>query len=260
MTGALKGCVKRSLIKILLVFVFLGAWQIGVMVFGVKEFILPSPIATFAHLVVPELASKYSWFTHILTTVTEICVGFVVTTVAAILIASLMILSKLIDSIATPLIAFFNSLPKIALAPLFLIWFGYGIIPTALIAMMISFFPIVINTYAGLNDVDPDLLDLIRYLHSSKWQLFLKIRLPNCLPYIFSGLRISSTLCVVGAIVGEFVASESGLGYLMMTAEGALDTPVMFASLVLISLFGLALFGSIRLLERLLMPWQVSER
>jgi NitT/TauT family transport system permease protein len=110
-----------------------------------------------------------------------------------------------------------------------------------------------------LNAVEEDLLDLVRYLHASKWQVFLKIRLPNSLPYIFSGFKISTTLCVVGAIVGEFIASTQGLGYLIKSSQGTMDTPPMFASLMLISLLGLLFFGAISVLERRVMPWQGSK-
>jgi NitT/TauT family transport system permease protein len=129
-------------------------------------------------------------------------------------------------------------------------------LPNIMIAVLIGFFPVVINTAAGLNAVEEDLLDLVRYLHASTFQVFLKIRLPNSLPYIFSGFKISATLCVVGAIVGEFIASTQGLGYLIKSSQGTMDTPPMFASLILISALGLSFFGMISLIERWVMPWQ----
>ena len=128
-----------------------------------------------------------------------------------------------------PIIILFNSLPKIALAPLFLMWFGYGMIPNILVATMIAFFPVVINTTTGLNEVENDLLDLVHYLNASKLQVFLKIRIPNSLPYIFAGFKIAATMCVVGAIVGEFIASSKGLGYLLRDAQAFINTPPMFA-------------------------------
>ena len=140
---------------------------------------------------------------------------------------------------------------EIALAPLFLLWFGYGILPNTLIAVLIAFFPVIINTAAGLNAVDDDLLDLVRYLHGSKWQVFTKIRIPNALPYMFAGFMMSATLCVVGAIVGEFIASSRGLGFVIQSAQALIDTPTMFASLLVIAALGLSLFGAIVLVERL---------
>jgi NitT/TauT family transport system permease protein len=252
----LKTLMRKHAMKFLALISILILWQIVVMVFRIKEFILPSPLTIFAHLVVPEVAVKYQWLTHIGTTFSEIVISFVVTAIVGIAVAIVMTWSSILRQIITPIIILFNSLPKIALAPLFLLWFGYGIVPNVMIAFMIAFFPIVINTFTGLNAVDEDLLDLVRYLHASRWQIFLKIQLPNSLPYIFSGFKISATLCVVGAIVGEFIASTQGLGFLMKSAQGYMDTPPMFASLILISILGLSFFGCIALLERWTMPWE----
>jgi len=116
------------------------------------------------------------------------------------------------------------------------------------------FFPIVINTATGLGEVKEDLLDLVRYLKASQWQIFLKIRFPNALPYIFSGLKISSTMCVVGAIMGEFIASDKELGYIIINSQFSLDTPAIFAALIVVSLIGFLLFGLVSLAESLLMP------
>lgn len=237
---------------------FLFLWQVVVMTFQVKEFILPSPLTVFAHLLVPKLAANYHWLRHIRTTLVEILISFSFTALAGVFVAIAITWSKVLRQMITPIITLFNSLPKIALAPLFLLWFGFGIVPNVLIAFLIAFFPVVINTAAGLNAVEEDLLDLVRYLHATKWQIYLKIKLPNSLPYIFSGLKISTTLCVVGAIVGEFVASTQGLGYLIKSSQGVMDTPPMFASLILISALGLCFFGFISLLERWVMPWQVT--
>jgi len=238
---------------------FLLLWQIVVTAFHIKEFILPSPLRVFAYLLLPDLAPKYHWLKHITTTLGEMLISFSATALLGVFVAILMTWSVFLRRMITPIIALFNSLPKIALAPLFLLWFGFGIIPNILIAVLIAFFPVVINTAAGLNAVEEDLLDLVRYLHASKWQVFLKIRLPNSLPYIFSGFKISTTLCVVGAIVGEFIASTQGLGYLIKASQGTMDTPPMFASLILISFLGLLFFGAISMIERLVMPWQGSK-
>lgn len=250
--------IRKHAPKLLTLLAGLALWQIGVMVFEIKEFILPAPLTILAHLVVPKYAAQYQWLTHISTTLSEILISFCVTAAIGIGAAILMTWSRLLRQIITPIIILFNSLPKIALAPLFLLWFGYGILPNVMIAFLVAFFPIVINTFTGLNAVDEDLLDLVRYLHASKWQIFIKIQLPNSLPYIFSGFKISATLCVVGAIVGEFIASTRGLGFLMKSAQGYMNTALMFASLLLISLLGVGFFSGIALLERWLMPWEES--
>lgn len=250
--------IRKHYTKLLTLLAVLALWQIGVMVFEVKEFILPAPLTILAQLFLPSYAAQYQWLTHISTTLSEILLSFCVTAVVGIAAAILMTWSRILRQIITPIIILFNSLPKIALAPLFLLWFGYGIIPNVMIAFLVAFFPIVINTFTGLNAVDEDLLDLVRYLHASKWQIFVKIQLPNSLPYIFSGFKISTTLCVVGAIVGEFIASTKGLGFLMKSAQGYMNTALMFASLLLISMLGVGFFGCIALLERWLMPWESS--
>ncbi len=251
--------IRKHCVSWLSLLAFFVLWQIVVMALHIKEFVLPSPLKVFAHLFLPDLAPKYHWLKHIGTTLEEMLISFSATAFLGVFVAILVTWSRFLRRMITPIIALFNSLPKIALAPLFLLWFGFGIIPNILIAVLIAFFPVVINTAAGLNAVEEDLLDLVRYLHASKWQVFLKIRLPNSLPYVFSGFKISTTLCVVGAIVGEFIASTQGLGYLIKSSQGTMDTPPMFASLILISFLGLLFFGAISILERLVMPWRGSK-
>jgi NitT/TauT family transport system permease protein len=246
--------------KLLALAAFLLFWQMLVSVFGVKAFIIPSPFKTLAALLDPAVATRYNWPQHIGATVTAVLASFCVTAAAGVLVALVITWSSAMRRIITPILTLLNSLPKIAFAPLFLVWFGYGLVPNIVIAVLIAFFPVIINTATGLNAVEQDLLDLVRYLHASKAQVFLRIRIPNSLPYIFSGFRISSTLCVVGTIVGEFVASDRGLGYLLKDSQAMIDTPPMFASLILISLFGLALFGTVSAVSRLAMPWQSEPR
>lgn len=245
--------------KPLLVFALLTLWQLLVTLFQVKEYIVPSPVSVLARIFVPEMAAKYHWWKHIQATFIEIFFGFLVTSLLGIFLAVLISWSRLLKGVISPLLTFFNSIPKIAMAPLFILWFGYGILPNILIAFLIAFFPVVINTVTGLNAVEEELLELVRYMNARKWQVFLKIRLPNSLPYIFSGLKISTTLCVVGAIVGEFIASTKGLGFLLKDSQAAIDTPPMFAGLLLISVLGLGLFAIVSLCARWLMPWQKAE-
>jgi NitT/TauT family transport system permease protein len=234
---------------------FFAVWQVSVMLFQVKEFILPSPLSAILCLLVPQPAASYHWLVHIKATLIEVFISFIITAVLGVLIAILISWSKRIRDLLLPFFVFVNSLPIIAVAPIFLLWMGYGIVTNILIAFLVSFFPIVINTATGLGEVEEDLLDLVRYLKASQWQIFLKIRFPNALPYIFSGLKISSTMCVVGAIVGEFIASDKGLGYIIINSQFSLDTPAIFAALIVVSLIGFLLFGLVSLAENLLMPW-----
>jgi NitT/TauT family transport system permease protein len=175
--------------KILTLLGFLLLWQLAVKTFHIKEFILPSPVKVFGYLVLPQLASKYHWPRHIGTTLMEMLISFSVTAFLGIFVAILITWSNFLRRVITPIMALFNSLPKIALAPLFLLWFGFGIIPNIMIAVLIAFFPVAINTATGLSAVDEDLLDLVRYLNASQWQVFLKIRLPNSCRTFFQDSR-----------------------------------------------------------------------
>jgi NitT/TauT family transport system permease protein len=239
---------------------FFVIWQISVTLFSVREFILPSPLTAILCLLVPQPSASYHWLVHIKVTLIEVFLSFIFTAVVGVFIAILISWSKRIRDLLLPLFVFVNSLPIIAVAPIFLLWMGYGIVTNILIAFLVSFFPIVINTATGLGEVEEDLLDLVRYLKASQWQIFIKIRFPNALPYIFSGLKISSTMCVVGAIVGEFLASDKGLGYIIINSQFTLDTPAIFAALIVVSLIGFMLFGLVSLVENLVMPWYDPEK
>lgn len=241
--------------RLLYFLLFLGIWQLIVTAFKIKVFILPSPILVFKHLFDPAVAYKYDWWLHISATVMEVLVSFIATAIVGILLAIMISWSRILNQLLSPIIILFNSLPKIALAPLFLIWFGYGFLPNILVAFMVAFFPVIINSAAGLVAVDDDLLDLVRYLNASKLQVFTKIRIPNALPYMFAGLKISATMCVVGSIVGEFIAADKGLGYLLRDAQAFIDTPTMFACLLLLSFIGISLFTFIGFMEKVAMPW-----
>jgi NitT/TauT family transport system permease protein len=147
-----------------------------------------------------------------------------------------------------------------AVAPLFIVWFGFGLMPKVFIAFLIAFFPIVINTVVGLAAIEPEKIHLARSMGLSGAATFFKIRLPNALPSIFGGLKIAITLAVVGAVVGEFVGGDAGLGYLLMSANGSMDTPLLFAGLVGLTLIGIVLFMVIEIAERFAIPWHTSTR
>ena len=227
-------------------------WDVAVDLFGFKEFVLPKPAAAWNALLDP----NYRWGENLAATFTAVAGAFVLSSVLGIGLAVLIVWNTLLERALMPLLVLFNTLPKVALAPLFVIWLGYGIVPNVVIATTVSFFPVVINTAAGLTAVDPDLLDLVRSLKASKWQVFRKIRFPNALPYIFAGLKLNATLAVIGAIVGEFVASDRGLGSLIIAGGVTLDTPAIFAALVLIALLGLVLYAAVAAAERLVIPWE----
>jgi NitT/TauT family transport system permease protein len=230
-------------------------WHYAVSLLEVKEYILPKPGTALATLFDP----NYQWGRNLRATLYATFGGFAISAALGIALAVAIVWNGVIERTVLPILILFNTLPKVALAPLFVIWLGYGVWPNMVIAVTVAFFPVVINTAAGLGSVDPDLLDLTRTLRASKWQVFRKIRFPNALPFIFAGLKLNATLAVIGAIVGEFVASDAGLGNLIVTAGVTLDTPAMFASLVLIALLGLGLYGAVALAERVLVPWEFRE-
>jgi len=227
-------------------------WHFGVVLLGVKEFILPTPLAAVQTF----FQAKYRWPLNFMATFYEVVGGFLVSALVGVILGIAIVWSDSLKRTILPFLVFLNSLPKIAVAPLFMIWFGYGILPNILIVFLISFFPVVINTATGLVAVEEDLLDLVRCLHATKWQKMRKVQLPNSLPYIFSGLKIAATTAVTGAIVGEFVASDKGLGSVIIASQTTLATPVIFGSLILITIIGMALFGFVEIMERILMPWE----
>jgi NitT/TauT family transport system permease protein len=230
-------------------------WHFGVILFGVKEFILPSPLAAVKSI----FQAKYRWPMNFMATFYEVVGGFLVSGLVGVILGVAVVWSEGLKRTILPFLVFVNSLPKIAVAPLFMIWFGYGILPNILIVFLISFFPVVINTATGLEAVEEDLLDLVRCLHATKMQKLMKIQLPNSLPYIFSGLKIAATTAVTGAIVGEFVASDKGLGSVIISSQTTLATPVIFGSLILITVIGMALFAFVGVMERVLMPWEKAK-
>ena len=168
--------------------------------------------------------------------------------------------SRTVESFVYPLLVFSQSVPKVAIAPLFVVWFGFGIIPKVIAAFLLGFFPVVVSTVVGFKSVERDMIDLARSMKASKLQIFMRISLPQALPSIFAGLKVSVTLAVVGAVVGEFVGSNSGIGYVLQIANGNFDLPLMFAALTILSLVGVILFALVDLVERFMIPWHASQR
>ena len=238
----------RMLAIILMVHVaVIVLWQVLVDVFQVPKFILPSPLATLATL----NSAKYAWVSNVAVTAVEILGGFSLGALVGVMLAVLFCWSPLGSLVLMPLFVTLNMIPKVALGPLIIVWFSYGIFPNILIAFSICFFPILLTTARGLREVEPDLLDLVKSLRGSRWTLFRKIQLPGALPYVFSGMKVGAILAVAGAIVGEFIASERGLGYLMIQVQSSLDTPAMVMAVVLLTLLGVSLYGLVLALERL---------
>ena len=222
-------------------------WQALVDYFHVPAFVLPSPLRTLATLG----SSNYAWVSNSAVTAAEIFGGYALGIVVGVSLALVFSWWRIASLLLLPLFVTLNMIPKVALGPLFIVWFSYGIVPNMLIAFSICFFPILLTTARGVKEVEPDLLDLVRSLRGSRWQLFRKIQLPGALPYVFSGMRVGAILAVAGATVGEFIASERGLGYLMIQVQASLDTPAMLMAVILLTLIGVLLYGLVLGLEYL---------
>jgi NitT/TauT family transport system permease protein len=234
----------------------LVAWQLAVTVFQVREYLLPSPLAVLRALG----GTEVPWARHLWITTVEIVGAFAVAAVVGVALGVAIAWSSLLAKALVPFLVFVNTLPKVAVAPLFLLWLGYGVVPNMLIGALIGFFPVVINTAVGLTQVDEELLDLGRVFNAPRWRVFATIRIPNAYPYILSALKVTATAAVVGAIVGEFIASQNGLGYVIMTTQGSMNTPVAFAALVWISAVGLAVYGAVVAAARWIAPWADTSR
>ena len=227
------------------------AWYLFVKFGNVPKYVMPSPEATFAALT----DGSYNWWGNALVTGTEIFAGYFLALVVGVALALVFTWSKTLEQFFLPLLVSLNMIPKVALGPLIIVWFKYGIFPNSMMAFSICVFPILLTTARGLREIEPDLLDLVRALKGSRWQLFVKIQLPGSLPYIFSGMKVAAILAVAGAIVGEFLGSDKGLGYLMLQVQVTLDTPAMFMAVILITLIGVVLYGFVMALER----WLVAK-
>lgn len=232
------------------------AWQIVVTQARVPKYVLPPPTdvldALFRYR--ERLIRDASFTTQ------EILLGYAVAVLVSVPIALAIVYSPLFNRTVWPMMIFSQIMPKIALAPLFIVWFGFGFIPKILITFLLSFFPIVIDTVAGFRSLDPEVMYLARSGGASGWDVFWRVRLPAALPHIFSGLKVAAALATTGAIIGEFVGSDRGLGYLLLQANGDLNTALLFADLLVLSTIGLLLYGLVALIEKLAIPWHVSQR
>ncbi|WP_275001445.1 ABC transporter permease [Promicromonospora iranensis] len=222
----------------------------------VPAYLVPSPGAVAETMVADwAMLLEHTWVTTL-----ETIVGFVLAAVIGVATAVLLVYSRTAEKSLYPLILFAQVIPKIAIAPILVVWFGFGMTPKIVLAVLIAFFPVVISAVAGLRSVDPELLEMSATMGASRWKTFRKIRFPGALPQLMSGLKVAVTLAVVGAVVGEFVGADRGLGYVLLLASGNLDAPLLFADLILMSLIGVVLFVLVEVLERLLIPWHASRR
>ncbi len=236
---------------LLLLALLVGGWEVAARWLGLSALVLPPP-SRIAQALWQGLASGYLW-PHLWATVAELVFGLAAGCTigfgAGVLLAEVPALRRLV----MPYVVVSQVVPKLALMPLFIVWFGFGLAPTVVITALICFFPLLENTLTGLARVAPAQLELFRMLGATRWQTLLRLKLPSGLPAVLAGLRVAVVLALVGAVVGEFIGASRGLGALIIAAQGSMDTPLMFAVLVLVSAIGLVLYRCALYLERRLL-------
>lgn len=241
---------------IVFVLLLVVLWDLAIRIFHVPPYQIPAPIEVIRTLWTdwPELLLQA------VPTTEATLAGFALSAAFGIPAAMLIASSKTVEDYVYPLLVFSQSIPKVAVAPLFVVWFGFGMVPKVISAFLLGFFPVVVAAVQGFKSVEPDMIDLARSMEAGRLQLFRLISLPHALPAIFAGLKVAITLTVVGAVVGEFVGSNSGLGFVLQRSIGNFELPTMFAALVMLAAIGMILFALVELAERLLVPWHASQR
>ena len=227
------------------------AWELATIAFRIPRFIMPAPSAIFAE----GWDWRWRFIEHSWVTLYETLGGFALSIAVGVPLAVLIVYSPVLRSALYPLIVLAQSVPKIAVAPVLLLMVGHGEFPKVIVAFLVAFFPVVVDTATGLAATPPELLDLSRSYRASAFKTFMKVRFPMALPFFFSGVKVAITLAVIGAVVGEFVGSDRGLGYVILSATSYWKTELAFSAMILLSLMAILLFGAVCLVERLVCPW-----
>jgi NitT/TauT family transport system permease protein len=236
---------------VLLMFLILAAWEALVRLFDVPTFVLPTPTQIVAAI----LLDRAIIFSQLKVTLFEILSGYLLAAVVGFCLSVAILYSNAFRRGVLPLIVASQTIPVIAIAPILVIWFGYNAAPRIIITALVAFFPLTVAIVTGLQSIEPQFINFFRSLNASEYQIFLKLRLPAALPNIFAGLKVASTLAVIGATISEWVGASEGLGYLMAQDTAQLNTTRVFAALVVLGLFGMTFFATVGLIERLMMPW-----
>ncbi|GIF18248.1 NitT/TauT family transport system permease protein [Actinoplanes tereljensis] len=242
-------------LPILGVIITVTGWWAITAAFHIDPFYVPSPadvVDTF--LRTPEFLLQETW-----TTLQRVLIGFAIAVALGLVIAVTLAASRTVERMAMPILAAINAVPKVALAPLLLVWMGFGDSPKIVMVVLVSFFPVIVSTMAGLTSTPDDLQELTRSLKASWWQTFVKVRLTWALPQVFVGLKVATPLAIIGAVIGEVVNPDRGLGSVIAGSGASNDTPLAFAALVLLAVTGVVLFYLVAGIERLLVPWRVAK-
>lgn len=226
-------------------------WEGAIRLFKVPAFILPAPSAVVVSLI--ENRAQLAAATQ--ATALEVLFGFVLASLVGIAVALVIVRFERFGRALYPLIVLFQNVPKVALAPIFILWFGYDLAPKILLIVVIAFFPVAIDMLAGLQSVEPSFVSLMRSVGAGNGKIMMRVRIPHSLPHLMAGLKVAITFSVIGAIVGEFAGANQGLGYVIQFASTQLDTPLIFAALVVVSILGLIFYYGVEFAERILVPW-----
>lgn len=245
------------ILSVILFLLLMGGWELAVRLTNAPAFVVPTPSA-IAVAVAKDLGSGLI-LPHILVTFAEVIAGFALAVVGGVTLGAAIALVPLLDRMLYPYIVVLQTVPKIAVAPLLIIWLGYGLASKVVIVALVAFFPILVNVAAGLKTVDPKQIMLMRSLRASGWAVLLKVRLPNTLPYLVAGLDVAIVFAVIGAIVGEFIGASQGLGSLIVQRQYSMDVAGVFSAIVFLSVLGIGLNLVLRLLSRNLAFWSRTE-
>jgi NitT/TauT family transport system permease protein len=243
--------LRAALPVVVTLLAFFVLWQAATVVLHIPAYTLPSPAA----IIVVTAKQWRPLVENSLVTLLESALGFALSIVVSIPLGIVIVYSRRAEQIVYPFLVASQAIPKVALAPILVVWFGFGLLPKILIAFFIAFFPIVVNTVVGLSGTPPEMIYLMRSLGASHQQILLQVRIPFAAPYIFAGVKVAAAFAVVGAIVGEFIAASSGLGYMQLVADNNFEIPLLFGTLVALSVMGLAFFYLVSLAEMLMLPW-----
>ncbi len=246
----------RWLPPLAIILAVLALWQLATALYHIPRWLLPSPSAIGRELV----ASHTLLLSHTWVTLEEAVLGFGVSLVSGVALAIVIAYSRTLERAVYPFVIASQTIPVIAIAPLLLIWLGYGVGPKVVVVALIAFFPIVVNTVDGLRSADADMVNMMRTLGAGRWQIFTKVLAPTSLPYLFSGVRVAVAVSLIGAVIGEWVGSSKGLGYLMIRSKPQFLTERVFAAIFILSIMGIALFAAVGLVERYAIPWHRKER
>lgn len=247
--------IENKIIPVVFQVIILFLWQISIDKWKIPQYILPSP----KEIIITLVNIFPSITTHIYTTLYEALVGFIISIVVALILAILMDNVKLIKKCIYPILVVSQTIPIIAIAPLFVIWFGFGLLPKIIVVVLVCFFPIVISLIDGLESVDRDMINLLKTMGASKFQIFTLVKLPSCMVNFFSGLRIAATYSIMGAVIGEWLGGDKGLGVYMIRAKNSYSLDKVFAVILVIIILSMALFGLLHLLQYISTPWSRSK-